>query len=90
MKFSQLVREIGLDQYQIDSLDPFFYHAALDMKDISISNKLKHEDLMRKVREYAKTLFEDREVFISSMDSLIVELIEKDLLLVEKKKSKDI
>ncbi|MFA5546209.1 MAG: hypothetical protein WDA14_11225 [Sphaerochaetaceae bacterium] len=89
MNFYQLIREIGLDQNQIDSLNPFFHHAALDMKDFSISNKLKHDDLMRKVREYAKTLFEDREVFISSMNSLIVELIEKDLLLVEKNQSKD-
>jgi len=89
MELQHKIKGLGLDGTKVKSLELFLHHTGWEMKDISSINKLKHEDLMRKVSEYAKTLFEDREQFISSMNILIEALIEDDLLCLNKKKSKD-
>ena len=89
MELRQMIKGLELDDTEVKTLESFLHHVAWDVKEVSSSNKLKHKELMRKVREYARTIFEDREIFIRSMDALISELIQKDFLLVDKKKSKD-
>lgn len=89
MELQQMIKNLGFEETQIKSLDLFLHHARWEKKEISSINQLKHEDLMEKVREYAKTLFEGREQFISSINNLIMELLENDMLIVEENKSKN-
>ncbi|MDD3997307.1 MAG: hypothetical protein PHH86_06310 [Sphaerochaetaceae bacterium] len=64
MELQQKIKGLGLDDTQVKSLELFLYHGGWKMRNISPVKNLKHEDLMRKGKEYAKTLFEGRVRFI--------------------------
>lgn len=84
MRLHHLIRNLGLDDDQIRSLEAFLKYKGWEEKEVSSTSKIKHKDLMSEVRIYGRTLFDGREAFIASMNALIEYLIEKDFLLVTK------
>jgi len=84
MLISDFVRENIEDVEEVKSLNAFLQYFVWDEKEVGPKRKISHKDLMSKVSIYARTLFEDRELFIKSMNFFIEVLHGKKLLIVEK------
>lgn len=80
MLLHQLIREAVFNKEGVESLDLFLSHLAWECREVSTEKKLNHKYLMQKTREYARTLFDDREIFIRSMNDLVGKLDEQNFL----------
>lgn len=78
-KLRNLVKKMWLDENQAHSLEKFFDYASYHQRELFINGKIKQRDFMKAYRAYARSIFEEREIFITSMNELINTIIENDL-----------
>ncbi|MDP3443649.1 MAG: hypothetical protein Q8T08_12390, partial [Ignavibacteria bacterium] len=84
MNIYDLINGSGVEGNQKALLEQFFQEIHWIEKEFSFDRKISHKELMEKVNQYTRSLFETREQFISVMNIFIDYIIDSDFLETQK------